>query len=144
MDRKQSKAYLDGLIASNDVLIFDRYVESNLLHQGGKFKTEEARLSFARWLFNLEYGMLELPNPQIVVYLTIPFWLSRKRATLRAQAEGGQLDAVEKDVEYVKAGHDAGVFYARQYGWCVVDGLVKDRELSPDEVHEEVIKTLKL
>ena len=48
MDRLESKDYLNDLIRSSDVLIFDRYVESNLLHQGGKFKTDEERIKFGK------------------------------------------------------------------------------------------------
>lgn len=142
MDRKESKRFLDQLREHNDVVIFDRYVESNLLHQGGKFKTEDERWEFSRWLFRLEYEVLQLPHPHDIVYLSIPFWLSRKRAELREQAGGAKLDAVEKDMEYVKNGHDAGQFYAKTLGWHKVEGLVDDHELSSLQVHKEVADVL--
>lgn len=138
IDREESLPYLQGMIEQNDVFIFDRYVESNLLHQGGKFKTEVEQVDFAQWLFGLEYRDIGLPKPDETIYLSIPFWLSRKRAELRAQKNGGKLDAVESDIDYVKQGHEAGEFYAKHFGWKVVDGFIDGTELSEVDVHRQL------
>ncbi len=137
-DRKESLPLLRQLIEKNDVVILDRYVESNLLHQGGKFATEEERILFAKWLYDLEYGDNHLPKPHKVVYLSLPFWLSRKRAELRAAQTGGTLDAVERDTAYVKAGHESGLFYANHFDWSVIDCLEGERELTRAEVHKKI------
>lgn len=138
MDRKESEIYLNNLIKNNDIVIFDRYVESNLLHQGGKFISEDERIIFAEWLFSLEYDLLKLPRPKEIVYLTIPFWLSRKRAQLRQDGGGEKLDTVEKDINYVKAGHEAWMFYAKHFNWLVVDCFEDKQELSKDQIHQKV------
>jgi dTMP kinase len=142
-DRRESLPYLKRLIATHDVLIFDRYVESNLLHQGGKFSTEKEREDFARWLFNFEYGMLELPTPHVTVYLELPFEVTQKRAQMRADSLGGQLDAVERDLDYVRNGYEAGLFYARKFGWLSIP-CVKESgyELTRHEVHMLVVVKL--
>lgn len=142
MDRKESKEHLEVLIETHDVVIFDRYVESNLLHQGGKFVSESERIHFAKWLFDLEYDVFKLPRPNKIIYLHIPFWLSRKRAQIREDGGGAKLDAVEKDIDYVKQGHEAGMFYAKHFKWSIVDGLVEGRELSVEQIHHRVRCTL--
>ncbi len=73
MDREESLPYLESLIARNDIVIFDRYVKSNLLHQGGKFSTNKDRLEFAEWLFRFEYGNIGLPQPDTIMYLALLF-----------------------------------------------------------------------
>ncbi len=138
MDRKESETYLNELIKNNDVVVFDRYVESNLLHQGGKFSSENERVIFAEWLFGLEYDLLKLPKPHEIVYLAIPFWLSLKRSQLRQDNGGAKLDTVEKDIDYVKAGHEAGIFYAKHFQWNIVEGMKDKKELSVDDVHSQV------
>lgn len=139
MDRRESLPFLSEAVANNDVVIFDRYVESNLLHQGGKLPESE-RDEFSRWLFNLEYGTLGLPRPQLVIYLSIPFEVSLRRATKRAEEVGGKLDAVESNLDYVKAGFEAGHFYAETLGWEVVDCCPGGVELSIPRV-QEIIQT---
>lgn len=142
-DRWQSLPYLKSLIADNDVVIFDRYVESNLLHQGGKFKTAKEREAFARFLYNLEYGMLALPQPQVILYLKLPFQVSQDRARKRAEGVGGKLDAVESNLEYVKNSHEAGIFYAEHFNWEIVDCVTIDgQELSREEIHSRVVGQL--
>lgn len=138
MDREESLPFLRDLIERNEVVIFDRYVESNLLHQGGKFKTNEERIAFAEWLYRLEYDDIGLPRPNEVVYLSLPFWLSRKRAELRARNGGSKLDTVERDIEYVKAGHEAGIFYANYFKWMVIDGIENGQEVSAEEIHRKM------
>ena len=142
MDREESLPFLHALIEKNDVVIFDRYVESNLLHQGGKFKTNDERISFAEWLVKFEYDDIKLPKPDEIVYLSLPFWLSRKRAEQRSATGGSKLDSVEKDMDYVKSGHDAGIFYAEHFNWHVVSGLKYKKELTPLEVHLRVLSAL--
>ena len=143
MDREESLPYLESLIARNDIVIFDRYVESNLLHQGGKFSTNKDRLEFAEWLFRFEYGNIGLPQPDTIMYLALPFSISLRRAELRAQATSSTLDAVEKDKKYVRQGHNAGIFYARHFGWNVVNGVSRGKELTEIEVHNIILETLR-
>lgn len=142
MDREESLPYLLELLENHDVVISDRYVESNLLHQGGKFPVDKDKVDFANWLFDLEYGSVKLPKPDEIVYLALPFWLSRKRAVLRAQSGGPQLDAVESDKEYVKQGHKAGLFYAKHFKWHVVNGLQERKELTREEIHAQIAALL--
>lgn len=152
-DRFESRGYLEQLIAENDFVIFDRYAESNLLHQGGKLKTDAERSAFATWLYDLEYGQLGLPKPDLTIYLDLPYTISRERALRRAQEKGEQLDAVEVDTEYVKNGWEAGVLYAEMFEWSVVPCIAADEtnplvaisEYTPDEIHlqiQGIIKTL--
>jgi dTMP kinase len=143
-DRRESLPFLVEQINKHDVVIFDRYVESNLLHQGGKFPTDTLREEYGRWLFNLEYGMLKLPSPQETIYLELPFEVSLERARKRAAVNGGQLDAVERDPEYVRKGHEGGIFYAHKFNWLTIPCVRKDGyELTRVEVHQLVVESLK-
>jgi dTMP kinase len=138
MDREESLPYLRSLLESNEIVISDRYVESNLLHQGGKFPLDADKIAFANWLYSVEYDDVKLPKPDEIVYLSLPFWLSRKRAELRAQNGGPKLDAVESDIEYIKQGHMAGLFYAKHFKWLVIEGVEGGQEVSAKEIHRKM------
>ncbi len=151
-DRFESLEYLEKLIAQNDFVIFDRYVESNLLHQGGKLRSDHERLDFAKWLSELEYDELGLPKPQHTVYLDLPYTISYERALRRAKEKGEDLDAVESNMEYVQNGWKAGRLYAAMFGWKVVQCIVPheqnelraEYELTPEEIHVKVRNILDL
>lgn len=144
-DRFESKEYLQTLIRQNDVVIFDRYVESNLLHQGGKMKTDAEIHNFSTWVYCLEYNELGLPKPDVTIYLDLPPEVSRARALKRAQETGVSLDAVESDMEYVINGSRAGRICAEFWGWKVVKCVVPNEnaelppyELTPEEIHMKI------
>ena len=54
-------------------MVLDRYVESNMAHQGGKLKTREEREKMYQKLDELEFGIMELPRPDAVIFLYMPF-----------------------------------------------------------------------
>lgn len=63
------KRYLD-----NDyVVVLNRYVESNMAFQGGKIKDIKKRNMMYEWLDNLEFVLLDLPRPDYVLFLYLPF-----------------------------------------------------------------------
>ena len=142
MDREESLPYLHDLLQNNEIVISDRYVESNLLHQGGKFASDDEKIAFAEWLYSVEYDDVKLPMPDEIVYLALPFWISRKRAKDRAEKGGPKLDAVESDIEYVKQGHNAGLFYAEHFSWKVIEGMAFQTELTREEIHERKKETV--
>ena len=57
----------------NDYLIItDRYVTSNMIHQASKIKDAEAKDEYLNWLVDLEYKKNEIPEPDIVIFLKMP------------------------------------------------------------------------
>jgi dTMP kinase len=143
-DHLKSKGYIQKLLRENDYVIFDRYVESNLLHQGGKMRTREDILNFATWLYDFEYGVLELPRPDKIIYLDLPPEVSCARARSRAKSSGTTPDAVESDMEYVRTGAETGRLYAEHFGWSIVECVDAQNgyEKTPDEIHQEICSIL--
>lgn len=136
-DRRESLTFLNDLIYNRDIVIYDRYVDSNLLHQGGKFKTDAERVKFAEWLYRLEYDDLELPRPKNTIYLMLPWEISLRRLKERAVATNDQLDAVEQDLGYMENSHYAGIFYAKHLNWETIDCMNGDSEKTPKQILNE-------
>lgn len=145
-DRYESLKFINNLIAGNDVVIFDRYVESNLLHQGGKLRSDSEMAEFAKWLTGLEYEELCLPRPEITIYLDLPYTISLERARRRAEEKGESPDVVESNSEYLERSWRAGKIYAAMLKWRVIDCIIPHeqnqlralRELTPDEIHARI------
>ena len=77
-DRNASKGFVDDELAKGNVTILDRYVGSNMGHQGGKIRDREEREEFFEWLRELEYGNFELNKPDAVVFLHMPYMVGRE------------------------------------------------------------------
>src|SRR3954452_21517240 len=67
-DRYHARPELERAIHSNDLVVCDRYVGSNLAHQGSQLEGAERR-RLLDWLLEVEYGELGLPKPDMVVLL---------------------------------------------------------------------------
>ena len=53
------------------VILANRYTTANAVHQLSKLPSEEYD-GFLNWLFDLEYGKMGLPEPDLVRYLCVP------------------------------------------------------------------------
>lgn len=128
-DRLESKAELNRLLASNDVLILDRYVPSNIAHQAGK-RTGAERQQLADWIEKIEYEIHGLPRPDLVVLLDTPADVSKELISRKAQRDytDAAADMQESDTDYLSRVRTAYRDLASERHWSIVpvtnaDGL---------------------
>ncbi len=143
-DRLASKGIIEDALKENDVVILDRYVESNMGHQGGKIKSSEDRKRFWEWLVNLEYGDFGLPKPDVVIFLHMPCVVSldlmrnRERKSEFHPSEDGH----ESNSEHMKNAEEAYLQLADLYGWikieCAPNGDLKSREEIANEIWDKL------
>ncbi len=55
------------------IVVLNRYVESNMAFQGGKIRDIKKRNMMYEWLDNLEFVLLDLPRPDLVIFLYLPY-----------------------------------------------------------------------
>lgn len=70
-DRLESKPEIESHLAAGRTVLSDRYIGSNLAHQGARVPSAK-REAFIEWLCRLEYGIYSLPAEDLVIYLRIP------------------------------------------------------------------------
>ena len=67
-DRFESRDVLLTLIADNDLVILDRYIYSNVAYNVAKLPPAE-QAELIAWIEELEFGMFELPRPDLTLLL---------------------------------------------------------------------------
>ena len=67
-DRFESRDVLLALIADNDLVILDRYIYSNIAYNVAKLPPAE-QAELIAWIEELEFGMFELPRPDLTLLL---------------------------------------------------------------------------
>ena len=65
-DRLESRQKLLDLLAANDLVLLDRYVESNVAYNAAKLPAAE-RPRLVDWIREVEYGTFELPVPRAIL-----------------------------------------------------------------------------
>ena len=126
---------------NNTVLILDRYVESNLLYQACKIEDPASRMQFTDWLFDLEYGKLKLPKPDLVIYLNVPPKISTQLVKSRGINKNGQKnDIYENDNTYIQKVYSRGISMAQSQNWAIIDCVNEKGELRTiDEISTLII-----
>ena len=124
------------------LVIADRYTTSNAVHQASKLLPGE-RKGFLEWLFDLEYGKLGLPEPDLVIYLDMPTEITEKMMRQREAATGTHADIHEQDEAYLKSCRDAAREIVRDCGWTVIRCARDDEPRTVEDIHDEVYRTVR-
>lgn len=119
------------------LVLSDRYTTSNAVHQASK-EPEEKQEGFFAWLYDLEYRHMELPVPDLVIYLDMPTEMTEMLMRRREQDTHTHADIHEQNMEYLRRCRQTGLHAANYYGWTIVN-CAKDGKLrSIDDIHEEI------
>ena len=124
----------------NTIIIADRYVSSNMIHQAGKIKDFKEKDKFMAWLDEFEYGIYGLPRPDKVIFLDMPPEWGIKLMAQRANKITGeaQKDIHERNSSHQFESYENAVYAAEKFGWerivCVKDNAVRTVE----DIHEEI------
>ena len=132
----------------NGIIITDRYTTSNMVHQASKIEDEKKKDEYLKWLIELEYEKMELPKPDMVIFLNMPTDMAIKLMANRKNKITGEekKDIHEKSSEYLKKSHDNACSIATKYNWteikCVEDGRLKSIEEIGEEIYKAVTSVL--
>ena len=72
-DRRYNAKKINELLDKGVNVILDRYTYSNLAHQGGKIEDDEKRHEYFKKIETLEFDILEIPKPDKVIFLYVPY-----------------------------------------------------------------------
>lgn len=134
-DRKYNIGKVLEYVNDGYYVILDRYVTSNLAHQGCKIDDNDERFYMYQWIDKLEYWLLELPKPDITIFLHVPYDFSKELKKNKTNLEEN-----EKSPEHLKKAERAYVELAGLYNWDTVE-CIKDNKLRDiDDIGEEIYK----
>lgn len=142
-DRRYNKHIIEGFINSGTDVILDRYVESNMAHQGGKIFDKEERMKLYNNLADLEYGFLELPKPDFTIFLYVPHEKVAELKGTRAEA----LDQHEANPLHIRNAEKAYLELAELHNYKIINcvdkkGKLRDIESIQEDVYDIVCKEL--
>ncbi len=98
LDRFESAAAIATAAAAHDLVVFDRYIASNMAYQAAQVPAEEAP-ALMDWIARLEVEQFGLPRPDLSIYLDTPADVARdliRRKRQRSYTDA-TFDAYEAD-----------------------------------------------
>ena len=128
--------YRDG-----GLILTDRYTTSNALHQGAKVPADQ-REHFFKWLYDYEFNLIGLPEPDLVIYMHLEVEVAAIRLRRREKETATNADIHENDMAYLGNSVESGKQAADLFGWhkvsCVIDGVERNKE----DIHDEIYKKI--
>lgn len=152
-DRFESKAELEGWLKRGYVVLANRYVSANQIHQGGKITNTKKRRDFLKWLDQMEYGVFKIPKPDVVLYLSVPLAVSQKLMKERDKQssrsyKGKKKDVHETDPVHLQNARTSAMKLVKELNNfvkidCAPRGELLSREVIHDQVYVEAKKIIK-
>lgn len=104
LDRFEASSDIKKALLQGKIVLSNRYVGSNMAHQGSKFASPVEQRSFFVWEDNLEYELLGIPRPSISIFLRVPAEVSFELIGKKAGREytSRSHDEHENDMEHLK------------------------------------------
>lgn len=153
-DRWESSEKVKEWLAKGYVVLANRYVSANQIHQGGKIKSAKKRADFLKWLDEMEYKVFKIPRPDVTLYLSLPIEVilrllkerdsgKMKRAYLKKKK-----DVHEADVNFLINSRKSALWLSETLKNfikidCAPKGEILSREIIHEEIYEKVKKIIK-
>lgn len=146
-DRFESKTKLEQWLTEGKVVVLDRYVSANMMHQGARLADDADLPELVEWIDYMEHDLYRIPRPDITLYFDIPYEV-RQKLKQQAVDEGkhtGELDVAEQDQNHQRLAElRARKIVNLRPDWSQINCCTDSGELrSREDIHAEVYELTK-
>ena len=153
-DRWESSGEMRNWLKKGYIIIANRYVSANQIHQAGKIKNAKKRNNFMKWLDEMEYKVFDIPRPDITLYLDLPTKIvlqllkNRESSKMKRAYLKKKKDVHEADVNFLINSRKSALRLIKEIPNfikidCAPKGEILSRGIIHEEVYEKVKKVLK-
>lgn len=144
-DRFESKEVIEKWLKAGYVVVLDRYVSANQIHQGGKVHEVKKQREFLQWLDQLEHVVFGIPRPDLIIYLDVPVAVAQKllanENTRKTKEYLGkqQKDLAESNPRHLMESRANALKLVKKLNqWTKIDCTKKGEMLSRETIAEKV------
>lgn len=141
-DRYESSAKIKKWLEEGYLVIADRYVSSNQIHQGSKISADKERLVFLKWLDKMEHSVFKIPRPDLIIYLDVPIavttkLLANKEQELKKVYLKGKKDQAENDKNHLQKSRENAIKLVKKLNkWIKIDCTDGENILSREKIND--------
>jgi len=140
-DRWQNKNKMEKWLKQGKIIICDRYVSSNQIHQTGKLKTKNEKQKFLKWLDKLEFELFKIPKPDLILFLNVHYKISQKLIEKR----GNKKDIHESSLSHLVAAQKQSLELVKKMNnWIEINCVENNEILSKEIISEKIWQILRI
>ena len=144
IDRYDASFKVRGWLKEGKIVLSNRYVASNMAHQGGKIKNDIERQIYFKWLHELEYDIFCIPRPDVNLILHVNAEVGQKLVDKKGHRDyvgGTKRDIHESDINHLRSAVDVYTEIAQTFDdfvmiECMADGNIMGLE----EIHKKILQ----
>jgi len=104
LDRFQASQQMRRDIDDGKIVLCNRFIGSNLAHQGQKIDDPREREEYYKWLLDLEFNILAVPKPDLNIVLIVPAEIAQKLVDQKAKRDytDKKRDIHEADLDHLR------------------------------------------
>ncbi|HIR04115.1 MAG: deoxynucleoside kinase [Acutalibacteraceae bacterium] len=125
------------------VILADRYTTSNAVYQLTKTQRENWDV-FLDWVEDYEYGKLQLPRPDLVLYLDMPVQVSQKLMTQRYGGDESKKDLHEKNRDFLIRCRQSALYAAKRWGWEVIPCAQGEAPRAIETIESDIMQKVQM
>jgi dTMP kinase len=148
-DRWESSKKIYDWLKKGDIVIANRYVSANQIHQGGKIKSAKKRNDFIKWLDKMEYEVFKIPRPDVTLYLSLPVkivlqLLKERDGKMKREYLKKKKDVHEADISHLINSRKSALKLVKEIpNFIKIDCAPKKEILSREIIHEMIYEKIK-
>ena len=143
VDRFDASKKIQDWLESGAHVIADRFVGSNMGHQGAKIKDNDERKKFFQWEQGFEHNLLGIPKPDINIILHVPTDITLELLKNRNSKHDLQKDMHEEDPNHLRAAESSYLQMAELFeNYQLIECTKNNQMLSKEEIHEKIWENL--
>lgn len=123
---------------ANKMIISDRYVSSNAIHQMVKLP-KNGWDAFLNWLYDYEFDKLGLPKENKLIYLDVDPIISQGLIDDRYK-NADKKDIHEKNIDYLLNCRKAALYAAKHLNWSVIRCDNGSQIMSIEQISKEILR----
>lgn len=141
-DRWESKIKIENWLDEGRIVVLDRYVSANQIHQGGKISDFNEKKKFLGFLEEMEFKVFKIPKPDVVIFLNVPYEIARRlmdKKKLRNYVKGEKIDKVEKSKSYQEGAYRQSLEMVKNYNnWMEINCVEGEQILQAGAISEKI------
>lgn len=144
-DRREASAVVREWLERDYVVLFDRYVYSNIAFQCAKISDPIRQKELADWILKTEYEDFSIPKPDLNLFLDVPLSFVKSKLTNQREGEDREYLKGKQDIHEADLNFQVGVrnIYQR---YCEIDpSFIRincsdsdETMLSPNTIFEKI------
>lgn len=147
LDRYEATPQIKKALEAGKIVLCNRYVGSNMAHMGAKIDDPIEQRSFFVWEDSLEFQLLDLPRPNLNIFLHVPAAVSYELIAKKSGREytSKNRDEHEADMEHLKKAVSTYELLCQLFptDFVAVDCVIGNKLLDIPEINNRIWQIIK-